>query len=86
MSSLYVSDLWLPCFSSMLMPSHIYLEYTDGHLGLNTFFKKKKNYTFLLSSLTFYDFDVFFYIFMFIVLVFIVVNRCFHKFCFFFLI
>ena len=37
-SLLYAFDLWLPCFSSILTPSYIYLLQTDSHIGSNTFF------------------------------------------------
>ena len=43
-------------------------------IGSNTFWKKI--YIFLLSSPTFYDFGIVFYIFMFILLLFIVVVTC----------
>ena len=57
----------------MFTHNHIYLLQTGSHIGSNTFQRKKKNYIFVLSSPTFYDFDVLFYIFMFILLLLIVV-------------
>ena len=46
-NGMFVFDLWLPCFFSMLTPSYICMLYPDSHVGANTSLKWKKNLYFL---------------------------------------
>ena len=48
MNLLYVSDLWLPCFSSVLTPSCIHLLQTGNNIGSNIFWGKNVHFLTLL--------------------------------------